>query len=408
MSKNDLIIGLDIGTYSTKIVVGQKRDPEEDPFIIGVGQTKTEGIRKGIIFDLEEATSSISSVKEEAERMCGSSLDNALIAFGGLNTIIDRSKGVVAVSKADSEITENDIKRVIEAATAVAVPPNYEILHVIPQVFTVDSQKGIKDPLGMSGIRLEVEALVIFGATSVIKNLSKCLFRTGMDINDFVLNILATSFGVLEKKQKEVGVLIINIGASTTEIAVFEEGELLMVSSLPIGSAHITNDIAIGLRVSIDIAEKIKLKYAQVLSPETKSRGEIDLSEFDPEQKERFSKKQINDIIEARCEEIFKMIDKELRKIDRSGKLPAGAIITGGGANLPGIIEFAKKELKLPAQIGYPKDLPKATERINDPAFSTSIGLVLWACENLFQKSRIPGAGLIKKFFSKTRNFLGR
>ncbi|MDD5040361.1 MAG: cell division protein FtsA [Patescibacteria group bacterium] len=379
MAKEEIFTGLDIGSTAIRIVVGQVNPHDRKIHVLGAAEHPAEGISKGSVTSIEDAVSALSASLESVERMTGIPVEHAFVGINGSHITSQDSHGVIAVSKSDGEIKEEDVERVIEAAQAVATPPNYEILHVIPRSFTVDNQKGIKDPVGMTGIRLEVDAQIIQGLTSQIKNLTKCIYRTGIDIDDLVLGVLAASEAVLTKKQRDLGVALLNIGGSTTSLLVFEEGEVLHTAILPIGSSHITNDIAIGLRTSIDLAEKIKLEYGSALPDEVNKRQEINLAEIDSREEGVVSQRHIAEIIEARCEEIFKMADKELQKIDRSGLLPAGIILTGGGSKLPGLVEVAKREFKLPASLGHPIDLGStAVDKVNDPNFSTAIGLLYW------------------------------
>jgi len=377
MAKEEIICGLDIGSTHVRMVVGQLLPEEEGLKIIGAAEVPAEGINKGVINSIEDATSSISSCIEKIERMTGLPVTSAWVSISGIHIIYQVSKGVVAVSKTDGEISKEDIDRSIEAAQAVATPPNYEILHVIPRSFAVDSQDGIKDPIGMTGIRLEVEAQIIQGLSSQIKNLTKCVYRTGLDIEDLVLSILAAADSTLTNRQKELGVVVVNIGGPTTSIAVFEEGDLMHTAVLPIGSVHITSDIAIGLRTSIDVAEKIKKEYGSALAKDVSKRDEVDLTEFDDQETERVSRKYVCDIIEARVEEIFEKVDEELKKIERSGMLPAGVVLTGGGAKLNGLVDAAKKKLRLPATLGNPVNISIPIDRVNDPSFTTALGLVV-------------------------------
>jgi len=379
MAKEEIITGLDIGSTTVRVVVGQVNPHDNKIQILGAAENPTEGVSKGSITSIEDAVSSISGALEKVERMTGIPVEHAYIGINGSHITSQDSHGVIAVSKSDGEIREEDVERVIEAAQAVATPPNYEILHVIPRSFTVDNQKGIKDPIGMTGIRLEVDAQIIQGLSSQIKNLTKCIYRTGIDIDDLVLGILASSESVLTKKQKDLGVAILNIGGATTSLLVFEEGDVLHSAILPVGSGHITNDIAIGLRTSIDLAEKIKIEYGSAVPDEINKREEINLGEIDSREEGVVSQKHVAEIIEARCEELFKMADKELQKIDRAGLLPAGIILTGGGSKLNGLVEVAKKEFKLPSSIGLPLDLgTTAVDKVNDLNFSTAIGLLYW------------------------------
>lgn len=378
MAREEIITGLDIGSSSIRVVVGQKNPNDEKIHILGASETEAEGVSKGVVTSIEEAVTAISSSLEKVERMTGLPVEKAFVGISGTHINSQDSHGVIAVAKADGEIKEEDVERVIEAAQAVATPPNYEILHVIPRSFTVDNQRGIKDPIGMTGIRLEVDAQIIQGLSSQIKNLTKCVYRTGVDIEDLVLGVLAASESCLSKRQKELGVALINLGASTTSLVVFEEGDVLHTKILPIGAGHITNDIAIGLRTSIDLAEKIKLEYGSATPSEINKRDEINLGELEGGENTVISKKQVAEIIEARLEEIFKMVDKEFQKIDRSGLLPAGVVITGGGAKLPDLVEVAKKEFRLPASVGVPRDFISAIDKINDPTYTTAMGLIFW------------------------------
>jgi len=312
------------------------------------------------------------------------------VGVSGPYIMAQPSKGVIAVSRADGEILEGDIDRVIEAAQAVATPPNYEILHVIPRSFTVDHQAGIKDPIGMTGVRLEVDAQIILGLSSTIKNLTKAVYRTGRDIDDLVLSSLAAAEATLTKKQKELGVILVNIGAASTTYIVFEEGDVLTVGTIPIGSGHITADIAIGLRTSIDIAEELKREHGSALPGKVNKREEIALDNFgESEEGAAVSRRQLTEIIEARVEEIFEHIERALKTAERSALLPAGVVLIGSGAKLDGIVEVAKKTFRLPSSLGYPHDVTSALEKIHDPAFSVALGLVLWGYQLPEERSRM-------------------
>jgi len=264
-SRNNLIVGLDIGSSMVRIAVGQVLSKEDSHFpneiqILGAAETQSEGMHKGAISSIEDVVSSISACLEKAERSIGLPIDNIWSSISGLHIISQNSKGVVAVSKADNEISYPDIERAIEAAKSISTPLNYEVLHTLPKNFSVDGQTGIKDPVGMTGIRLEVDAQVILVASSQMKNMTKAIFRSGVTIEDMVLSILATAEASLTNRQKDLGVAVVDFGGSTTSLAVFEEGEIVHTAILPIGSEHITNDIAIGLRTSIDVAERIKIE----------------------------------------------------------------------------------------------------------------------------------------------------
>jgi cell division protein FtsA len=382
MSYPEIITGIDIGTSRVR-VVSLQRLPDGTKQIIGVADNEMEGMTKGTIKSIEEAVSSVSECLERAERMIGVPIENAVSGISGAHIVTQESKGVVAVAKANGEIEEDDVDRVLEAAQAVAVPANYEILHIIPKDFTVDNQEGIKDPVGMTGVRLEVNAQIILGATSHIRNLTKCIYRTGVDIVDLVFSVLANAESTLTKKQKELGVCLINIGAATTSMVVYEEGNILHTKVLPIGSSHITNDIAIGLRTSIPTAEVVKLEYVQLQSKTLSKRDEIDLSQITDTEKENtnVSLKYIAEIAEARVGEIFDLVNAELRSIDRDGLLPSGLVVTGGGAKLPGLVELAKKKFNLPVFLGYPLEVNTAIDKVNDPEYTQALGLALWGAQ---------------------------
>ncbi len=377
MAKEQYIVGLDIGTQTIRVVQG-KVESDGGVNIIGVGTAPAAGMRKGVIVDIEEAVSAVSGALEKVERMTGIPVTGANVSVGGGHVTCMESKGVIAISRADGEIAENDIVRVIDASQAISIPPNREVVHVIPRTFTLDGQTGIKDPLGMTGIRLEVETLIIHASLPFMKNLSKAVMQTGLEIEQLVVSSLASAQAVLTKRQKELGVLVIDMGAGTTSMAVYEEDNLLYTAVFPVGGMHITNDIAIGLRCTVDTAEKVKVHYGNA-NPKTVDKiHDIDLSKLDPEETESASQHYVAEIIEARLEEIFDFIAKELKKINRDGKLPAGVVLTGGGSNLPGLVEYAKNHLRLPAQMGSASTVRTVIDQIVDPSYATSVGLVLW------------------------------
>lgn len=388
MPKEHIFVGLDIGSSTIRVVVGKQESELGTPSIIGVGEAASAGIRRGVIVDIDEAVSSISEALEKAERMTGLTIDHAVVSVGGAQISSQESHGVIAVARADGEITESDVVRVVDASQAISIPANREILHVIPKNFTVDGQTGIKDPVGMSGIRLEVDTQIIQGSVPFIKNLTKCILQAGLEIDDLVLAPLAAAQAVLTKKQKELGVVLIDLGGGTTGLVVFEEGDLVSSLILPVGSMHITNDLAIGLRSSVETAEKVKLQYGQAEMREVKKDTEIDLSKIDKQEDGRVSAKHVAEIIEARLEETFDLINRELKKLNKDGQLPAGAVLTGGGAKLPGVVELAKKHLRLAVGVGLPGSVTTVIDRVDDPSFATAVGLVLWANEFLLGSNR--------------------
>ncbi len=377
MPREQYIVGLDIGTQNIRVVQG-KVEENGHVNIIGASSVPAVGLRRGVIVDIDEAVSSISNALERVERMTGVPVGAANIAVGGNHIACVDSKGVIAVSRADGEISENDVVRVIDASQAISIPPNRDIIHVIPKTFTLDGQAGIKDPLGMTGIRLEVETILIHGATPFIKNLQKAILQAGVEIDQLVLSPLAAASAVLSKRQKELGVAVVDLGAGTTSLAVFEENNLVHTAIVPVGSMHITNDIAIGLRCTIDTAEKVKLMYGQASAKLMDKLAEVDLNRIDSEETATVPQTLVGDIIEARLEEIFDMVVRELKLIDRDGKLPGGIILTGGGSALPGIVEYAKHRFRLPVAIGVPSEMDTVIDQVIDPSFATVVGLSLW------------------------------
>ncbi|MCF7820023.1 MAG: cell division protein FtsA [Candidatus Pacebacteria bacterium] len=384
--KEEIISGLDIGSSEIRLVVSQRSNRELGGGlqVIGAVSVPTSGFNKGVVSSIEDTTSSVSACIEKAERLVGVPINNVWLSVNDPKIRCERSKGVVAVGKSDGEINEADIDRAIEAAGSVAVPANYEILHVIPIRFAVDNQEDIKDPIGMSGIRLEVETLIILGLSSQLKNLTKAIYRTGLDIEDLVVSPLAAGEALLSKKQKDLGVAVINIGATTTGLSVYEEGNLLHAAILPVGSEHITSDIAIGLRCPINLAERIKIEFGDAMPEIIDKKEEINLEQLSKEEEvnetlEPVSKKYVAEIIDARVEEIFNMIDNELKKIERSGMLPAGVFLTGEGSELRNLTEAAKKYLRLPAGLGINRNLETVIDKVNEGKYSTALGLIAWA-----------------------------
>ncbi len=395
MAKDNIVVGLDVGTTKVAVCVGKASEGLIN--IVGFSRVPNAGIRKGMIVDVEDTVSAISAALEQAERMAGTQINSAYVSLGGNHISSTVSKGVVAVARADGEITPSDVDRVVEAAKTVALPPNREIIHVIPKFYTVDGQTNLADPLGMTGIRLEVEAIVVGGATAAIKNLTKCVSQSGVAVDGVVFAPLASSRALLSKKQKELGAILIDIGGGTTSIAVFEEGDILHCSVIPVGSGHITNDIAIGLRTSLEIAEKIKVNFGSAIPEKISESEKINLTNFDPQDTQRIERRYVAEIIHARLMEILALIREDLRKIGKDGMLPAGVIFTGGGAKLEDLVELAKEELRLPAQIGSPTlEIEGLVDKLSDSIYSTSVGLMLYGLEGNAAPRRLQGGVLDK------------
>jgi len=383
MSRDRYYVGLDIGSSEVRTVIAQEVSPEEPLRVIGVGATPSLGMRRGIVVDADSVAKCCNSALEQAERMAGHAAESVVVSVGGTDIVCQDALGVIAVGRADGEVVEDDMARVLEEVQArLTMPLNREIIHVIPKNYRLDDQKDIKNPVGMKGVRLEMNALVISGSTSYLKNIARSLDQAGTSAESFVVEPLACAESVLSVRQKELGTVLVNIGGSTTSIAVFEDGDLLHLAVLPVGSGHITNDIAIGLRTSIEVAEAVKVKFGSALPEEINKKDEIDLSLFDSQEDVYVSTKHVAEIVEARLEEIFSFVNEELKKIHREGLLPGGVVLSGGGSLLPGSIDLAKRVLRLPSQIGYPKPLGGMLDQVDTPPFSTVVGLLLLAQTN--------------------------
>lgn len=391
MAHNRTLAGIDIGTCKVTTVIVSLDDEAEKIQVVGVSNEPSKGLRRSQVVDIEEAVDVVTKSVEAAERMAGFSINSAFISISGAHIQSQNSKGVVAVSNPNDEINQEDVSRVIEAARAVSLPASREILHVVPRDFIVDSQEGIKDPMGMSGVRLEVETHIISGATTAVKNLAKCVTEIGVDVSGLVFSGLASAEAVLTDTEKELGVCLVDIGGGTTSIAVFVEGSLAYSSVLPVGAKNITNDLAIGLRVSLELAEKIKVILSQKSreelikdSGEVGNRDEIDLKKLGlSDELKKTSYKTLTDgIIRPRLNEIFALVGEELKKSTLAATIPAGVVITGGGAKTVGMVESCKRTLSLPARLAGPDALKGLVDEILGMEFSTVQGLILYGLKN--------------------------
>lgn len=387
MKNPHVVTGIDVGSSTVRVIIAQQ-DPDGDSVkVLGVGVAPMRGMQKGVVTDVEEGVAALGNALDMAERISGIPVEKAYVSINGSHLMSQNLRGVIAVSRADGEITSDDVDRVINAAQAVSIPPNREILHVLPQNYIVDGQEHIQDPVGMTGVRLEVEAHVIEGSVPFVKNLTKVVNQSGVHIEDFLFSPLASSLAVLDKRQKELGVVLVDIGAGTTSMVVYEENVLLHTGVLPVGASHITNDIAIGLRTSIDIAEAIKVSHGTAIPSDVPQSETISIESEDGEQ-ESVSRREVANIISARLEELFTFVDRELKNIGRSGLLPAGVIVTGGGAHMQGLVEVAKKRLRLPVRIGVPGMLSGIADQTQVPEFAVAVGLVKYAIEQENRPSR--------------------
>jgi cell division protein FtsA len=366
-------VGLDIGTSAVRCVVGML-DPNggNKLSIIGQGSSSNTGVRKGVVVHPDEVSDAIVQAVTEAERLSGVRITNATVNINGSHVSGINSRGVIAISAADREIGEDDRLRVDEAATAVQFPPNHEIIQFFAKNYSLDGQRNIKDPVGMQGIRLEVDAHIVLAATANLRNLDTALEKAEVAANNHTVSSLAAAEATLTREQKEAGTVVIDIGASTTNMIVIEDGEVQHVAVIPLGGAHITNDLAIGLKTDLDVAEQVKVEHATLLETK-KTTANVRVKDIT----HSFSMEEVFMICEARVDELFEFIDKELQRIRRSRKLPGGAVITGGTAKLPGLAEYAREKLQVAARIGKIRNVTGLVDTIEDEIFTTSVGLMI-------------------------------
>ncbi len=396
MPKTENYLGIDIGSTRVRAVMAQEISGEESLRVLGAVSVPSEGMRRGSVIDASAVSSSVAKAVSHAERMSGVSANVVGVSISGTDIFCQKTLGVIAVSRPDGEVAEEDVERAMaEVESRVMLPSNREVLHVIPKSYRLDDQKDIKDPVGMRGVRLEAEAFVVGTSMNQMKGFGRILDQVGIRPSFHAVEPIAAAEAVLSQKQKELGVALVNIGGSTTSITIYEEGELVHLSVLPVGGAHVTNDIALGLRVSIDIAEQVKLQYGTALPDTVGKREEIDLSRIDSRETESVSRHHVAEIIEARMEEILVLVNLELAKCGREGLLPSGAVLTGGGALLPGTVELAKNILRLPSHVGYPKPLGGILDQVDSPDFSTAVGLVLLAREGVGSHRNVAGIGFL-------------
>lgn len=395
MARDNIFSSIDIGTSKVTTLIASLT---EDGYanIVGVSTVTSRGIRKGQVVNIDEASSVISQSLEAAERMAGVSAPQAFVSIGGNHIASINSHGVVAVAEPEKEIVDNDVKRVIDAAKAVSIPSSREIIHVLPRGYTVDGQEGIVDPIGMTGIRLEVDTHLVTGGTTAIRNLQKCVEDLGVEVAGLVFNGLASSTAVLSETEKELGAIVIDIGGGTTDVAIYVEGALSYSAVIPIGAINISKDLAAGLRVSLESSEKIKLKLGQLPKVpalpdlhQTKdakkqaSDDEIDISNLHlPEELKTVSRKTlVEGIIKPRLNEIFTMVALEVKRSGFGGLTPSGIVLTGGGAETVGALECAKRNLAMPVRVGIPTKIRGLIDEIMTPAYATSVGLLLYGSQ---------------------------
>jgi cell division protein FtsA len=387
------IVGIDVGTTKVCTIVAQVLDNGRIN-ILGTGLSPAKGIDKGVVVNIEDAVNSIATSVEKAERLSGYRIGTAFVGVSGRHIASLNSRGVVAVGRSDHEITRHDVARAVEAAQAIAIPTQREIIHVIPRAYIVDGTEGIRDPIGMSGFRLEVETHIITGEVMAIQNLIRSIQKAGVEIDDLVLQPLASGEAVLSDDDKDRGVVLVDIGGGTTDIAVFAQGGIWHTSVIPVGGNHFTNDIVLVQQTPHNTAEYLKLKYGVALSNTNSEVNDIvEVEGFAPGERQQISRSLLNQILQARAEEITELIYNEIRRSGYEGLLPAGIVLTGGTAMLPHIDELMRDMLGIPVRIGMPGELSGLSDSLTTPPYTTCVGLVRWGARHGVSQINTPTSG---------------
>ncbi|MDP2847471.1 MAG: cell division protein FtsA [Humidesulfovibrio sp.] len=387
MAKSDIIVGLDIGTTKICAVVGEARD-DGMVDIIGIGTSPSTGLRRGVVVNIEQTVQSIKKALEEAELMAGCEIHSVYAGIAGSHIKGFNSHGVIAVK--GGEVTQKDVDRVIEAAKAVAIPLDREVIHTLPQEFIVDDQRGIADPLGMAGVRLEVKVHIVTGAVTSAQNIVRSCHRSGLDVADIVLESLASSKAVLSSEEREIGVCLVDLGGGTTDIAIFSKDSIKHTAVLALGGNNLTNDIAFGLRTPMTAAEKIKIENGCALAEMVKVDESIEVPSVGGRESRAMSKRVLAEICEPRCEEILALVDQELIKSGYKNQIAAGVVLTGGTSLINGMQDLAEQVFDLPVRIGYPEYVGGLYDMVNNPKYATAVGLLLYGAE---KRQTSPGSG---------------
>jgi cell division protein FtsA len=371
------IVGIDVGTTKICTLVGEAHE-DGQLRIIGVGVAPSRGLRKGVVVNVHEATEAIQTSVQKAERISGYEIARAYVSVGGGHISAINSRGVVGISRSTRGISEYDIERALDAARAIAIPHNREIIHTIPRGYVVDGQEGVKDPIGMQGIRLEVEAHIVTGASTSVSNLVKCVRDADVQIDDLILQPLASGEAVLTESEREMGVVLADIGGGTTDVGIFIEGSIWHTLVLQTGGEHLTRDVAVGLRTPFGTAEELKIKYGHAVPGSLPTDELIEVTSFGDGAREAISRMRLAEVLEARAEEILTLVLREVKRSGYDGLLAAGLVLCGGSAELAGFKDLATKVLRLPVRVGAPHDLQGLTDVLESPAYATAVGLLLW------------------------------
>ena len=389
-SEKNLIVGLDIGTSKVVAIVGEVM-PDGTIEVIGIGSHPSRGLKKGVVVNIESTVHSIQRAVEEAELMAGCQIHSVYAGIAGSHIRSLNSHGIVAIK--DKEVAPGDVERVIDAARAVAIPADQKILHILPQEFLIDNQEGIKEPVGMSGVRLEAKVHMVTGAVSAAQNIIKCVRRCGLEVDDIILEQLASSYSVLTEDEKELGVCIVDIGGGTTDIAVFTEGSIRHTAVIPIAGDQVTNDIAVALRTPTQYAEEIKIKYACALTQMATADENIEVPSIGDRPPRRLARHTLAEVVEPRYEELLTLVQAELRRSGFEDLVAAGVVLTGGSSKIEGLIELAEEVFHMPVRLGVPQYVTGLVDVVRNPIFATGVGLLLFGYQNRDQRALEAGLG---------------
>ncbi len=382
--EKNMIVGLDIGTSKVVAIVGEIA-PEGDVEIIGIGSHPSKGLKKGVVVNIESTVHSIQRAVEEAELMAGCQIHSVYAGIAGSHIRSLNSHGIVAIR--DKEVTPNDVERVIDAARAVAIPADQKILHILPQEFVIDEQDGIREPVGMCGVRLEAKVHMVTGAVSAAQNIIKCVRRCGLEVDDIILEQLASSYSVLTEDEKDLGVCLVDIGGGTTDIAVFTEGSIRHTAVIPIAGDQVTNDIAVALRTPTQYAEEIKIKYACALTQLAASDENIEVPSVGDRPPRRLARQTLAEVIEPRYEELLTLVQAELRRSGFEDLIAAGIVLTGGSSKIEGLVDLAEEIFHMPVRLGVPQSVMGLVDVVRNPIYATGVGLLLFGNQNRAQRA---------------------
>ena len=389
-SDKNMLIGLDIGTSKVVAIVGEVND-EVEIEIIGLGSHPSNGLKKGVVVNIESTVQSIQHAIEEAELMAGCEINSVYAGIAGSHIRSLNSHGIVAIR--EREVTNGDLDRVIDAARAVAIPADQRVLHILPQEFIIDDQEGIREPIGMSGVRLEAKVHLVTGAVNAAQNIEKCIRRCGLEVEEIILEQLASSYSVLTEDEKELGVCIVDIGGGTTDIAVFTEGSIRHTAVIPIAGDQVTNDIAVALRTPTQYAEEIKIKYACALTHMASAEESIEVPSVGDRAPRRLARHTLAEVVEPRYEELLTLIQAELRRSGFEDLIAAGIVLTGGSAKIEGLVDLAEEVFHMPVRLGVPQYVTGLVDVVRNPIFATGVGLLLFGHHNRDQRSLDAGLG---------------